>query len=128
MMDLHTSLRRLTLAMVGAIGISFLLPISNARATGINDNIGKGADIMMKELRWPRWDAGTYYCQWYSYQSRKAGKDELLAPGLDSGGITCVQPDLKEENTLYVCNRDGILKSIDHGKSYTVVYRSPPKR
>jgi len=67
MMDLHTSLRRLTIAMVGAIGISFLLPVSNARATGINDNIGKGADIMMKELRWPRWDAGTYYCQWYSY-------------------------------------------------------------
>ena len=33
----------------------------------INDNVSKGADIMMKELRWPQWDKGTYYCQYYSY-------------------------------------------------------------
>ena len=42
-MDLNTSLRRLTLTMVGPIGIFFLLASSDTDATGISDNIGKGA-------------------------------------------------------------------------------------
>ena len=38
---------------------------SAARATGIAHNVPQGADIVMKDLRWPAWDAGTYYCFWY---------------------------------------------------------------
>jgi len=52
--------------MMGVIGLALLLPVPNTHATGINDNVAKGADIIMKDLRWPRWDKGTYYCQWYS--------------------------------------------------------------
>ena len=32
----------------------------------VNDNIRPGSDVMMKDLRWPEWDAGTYYCTWYA--------------------------------------------------------------
>ena len=66
MIDRILSLRRCALAMVGVIGVFLLLPSVRVHATGISDNIGKGADIIMKELRWPRWDEGTYYCQWYA--------------------------------------------------------------
>ena len=34
-------------------------------ATGINPNVRKGSDIVMKDRRWPAWDRGTYYCFWY---------------------------------------------------------------
>ena len=51
--------------MAGAIGLSMLLPAPSAHATGYSPNVGQGADIVMKELRWPRWDQGTYYCFWY---------------------------------------------------------------
>jgi len=40
-------------------------PTSDALATGVAHNVPQGADIVMKELRWPAWDQGTYYCFWY---------------------------------------------------------------
>ncbi|MHC4253979.1 MAG: hypothetical protein ACYS9X_33100 [Planctomycetota bacterium] len=63
---------------------------------------------------------------WNGYQCRRPGRDEFLASGLDAGGISCVCPDSKEEDTLFVCNRVGILKSTDRGKSYRLVYRCSP--
>ncbi|MHC5053917.1 MAG: DUF3472 domain-containing protein [Planctomycetota bacterium] len=54
------------LAALGAVGIALALPICVIHATGVNDNVKRGADIIMKDLRWPRWDKGTYYCQWYA--------------------------------------------------------------
>ncbi|MHC4504082.1 MAG: PA14 domain-containing protein, partial [Planctomycetota bacterium] len=65
---------------------------------------------------------------WSGYECRRPGSDEFLAPGLDAGGISCVLPDSKEEDTLFVCNRDGILKSTDRGKSYKLVYGCSPGR
>ena len=35
------------------------------RATNWQANIKPGSDIVMQDLRWPIWDAGTYYCFWY---------------------------------------------------------------
>ena len=35
------------------------------RATNWQANIKPGSDIVMQDLRWPVWDAGTYYCFWY---------------------------------------------------------------
>ena len=67
MISLDPLLRRSVPALVVVIALVVLLPISSADATNIQDNVGKGADIIMKELRWPAWDKGTYYCQWYSY-------------------------------------------------------------
>ena len=37
-------------------------------------------------------------------------------------GLSCIVRDREEEDTLYVCNRYGILKSIDNGRSYKRVY------
>ncbi|MHC4201795.1 MAG: DUF3472 domain-containing protein, partial [Planctomycetota bacterium] len=39
---------------------------SPAGATHYSENIRRGSEIMMKDHRWPRWDAGTYYAIWYS--------------------------------------------------------------
>jgi hypothetical protein len=63
---------------------------------------------------------------WNGYRCRRPGRDEFLAPGLDAGGILCVRPDSKEKDTLFVCNRKGILKSTDRGRSYRLVHRCPP--
>jgi len=38
----------------------------NARATGFHDEMEAGADIMMKELRWPFFARGTYFAIWYN--------------------------------------------------------------
>lgn len=41
-------------------------------------------------------------------------------------GISCILPDREEPNILFLCNRLGIFKTTDHGKSYRRVYKSPP--
>jgi len=38
-----------------------------------------------------------------------------------SAGVSCVLPDSEDENTLYLCNRHGIFKTTDRGKSYRLV-------
>jgi len=45
-----------------------------------------------------------------------------------NAGLSCIVRDKEESNTLYLCNRHGILKSTDHGKSYRLVYRCSPER
>jgi len=57
--------RFVALAMVVVIGVAPWLAVPGADATGFSPNVRKGADIVMSELRWPRWDQGTYYCFWY---------------------------------------------------------------
>ena len=54
-----------SLAMMGLIGVAVLLPIFRAEATNWQANIKPGSEIVMNDLRWPEWDAGTYYCFWY---------------------------------------------------------------
>jgi len=45
--------------------IALLLSAPAAEATGWKPNVLEGSDIVMKDHRWPAWDAGTYYCFWY---------------------------------------------------------------
>jgi len=47
--------------MMGLIGMAVLLPIFRAEATNWQANIKPGSEIVMNDLRWPQWDAGTYY-------------------------------------------------------------------
>ena len=47
------------------MGLALMLQIPTAKATNWQANIKPGSDIVMNELRWPVWDAGTYYCFWY---------------------------------------------------------------
>jgi len=65
MVEPRSAGRTAALALLGAIGIALSLPVSHADATGFSPNVREGADIVMKELRWPAWDRGTYYCFWY---------------------------------------------------------------
>ena len=53
------------LILSAAIGLALLAPAGRAGATGWKPNVRKGADIVMKDHRWPFWDQGTYYCFWY---------------------------------------------------------------
>lgn len=45
--------------------VALILQVSTAKATNWQANIKPGSDIVMNDLRWPVWDAGTYYCFWY---------------------------------------------------------------
>ena len=86
--------------LAGAIGLTMLLLVPSAYGTGYAPNVGEGADIVMKELRWPRWDQGTYYCFWYinfhpnrycTFYGGLATKGDKTPPGMFMsywGGIT----------------------------------------
>lgn len=52
--------------MTGVICLFLVCSIYNAYATNWQANTKPGSDIMMNDLRWPEWKAGTYYCFWYS--------------------------------------------------------------
>ena len=83
-----------------AVGAAVLAPARQARATGFSPNVAEGADIVMMELRWPRWDQGTYYCFWYvnffpnrycTFYGGLATRGEKSPPGMFMsywGGIT----------------------------------------
>ena len=43
-----------------------------------------------------------------------------------NAGITCILPDKDQENTLYLCNRHGVFKSADKGKSYKLILTRSP--
>lgn len=53
----------LTIYCVVFVGLLFTTP--RAEATGFSPNVRAGSDIVMKDRRWPAWDAGTYHCFWY---------------------------------------------------------------
>ena len=44
-----------------------------------------------------------------------------------NAGITCILPDRHNGNVLYLCNRNGLFKSADGGKTYERLYASGSK-
>ena len=56
-----TSIPATIVAGPSTITLSAIAP----SATNWQANIKPGSDIVMHDLRWPVWDAGTYYCFWY---------------------------------------------------------------
>ena len=71
----------------------------------------------------------------YSVPERTTGKWSLLSDKAKingqtarslNGGITCLLPDREDGTTLYLCNRQGIFKSTDGGRSYRIVYTCSP--
>ena len=49
-------------------------------------------------------------------------KADLEGEGLSlNAGISCVLPDCEDENTLYLCNRHGVFKTTNRGRSYRLV-------
>jgi hypothetical protein len=41
-----------------------------------------------------------------------------------NAGVSCILADKEDGNTLYLCNRDGVFKTTDLGKTYRRVYSS----
>jgi len=37
-------------------------------------------------------------------------------------GVTCILPDQEDADTLFLCNRHGVFKTTDHGKTFRHVY------
>ncbi|MCX6996931.1 MAG: PA14 domain-containing protein [Kiritimatiellaeota bacterium] len=58
-----------------------------------------------------------------AHDARVLGQAKDLAL---NAGVTCILPDTDQEHTLYLCNRDGVFKSIDKGKSYRRVLSNQP--
>ncbi|MGY8660521.1 MAG: hypothetical protein ACKVKH_18050, partial [Verrucomicrobiales bacterium] len=56
-----TSIAATSIAGPSTITLTAIAP----SATNWQANIKPGSDIVMHDLRWPVWDAGTYYCVWY---------------------------------------------------------------
>ncbi|MEE8453077.1 MAG: PA14 domain-containing protein, partial [Thermoguttaceae bacterium] len=86
----HSS-RPFILTALAAIALGLSLPPSQVNATGVAPNVREGSEIVMKDLRWPVFDQGTYYCFWYvsffpeSYGTFYGGiatKGENTAPGM----------------------------------------------
>ena len=63
--------------------------------------------------------------KWSVLSARPEARGEGEALGLGAG-LSCIVRDRDEPNTLYVCNRHGILRSTDHGRSYRLVHRCCP--
>ena len=58
----------------------------------------------------------------------KKPRIEGAGKGIEMGaGVTCILPDREEPGTLYLCNRHGILKTTDRGKTYRLVCAGPPE-
>ena len=49
--------------MLLAVALSIILP-PTVRATWYGENVEKGADIMMMDVRWPWWPESTYFANW----------------------------------------------------------------
>jgi len=65
--------------------VAALLGGANLVRAHVNDNVKPGSDILMKDLRWPEWDAGTYYCTWYTYFTYPEGISKDLRNNLYGG-------------------------------------------
>jgi hypothetical protein len=50
--------------------------------------------------------------------SRIDGDSDVLAL---NAGISCLLPDAEENSTLYLCNRHGVFKTTDNGKTYKLM-------
>ena len=44
-----------------------------------------------------------------------------------NAGISCLLPDAGNDNTLYLCNRHGVFKTTDNGKSFKLILRTAEK-
>jgi len=55
-----TTFRR---ALVPLAALVLLAP-SAVEATWYGENVEKGSDIMMMDVRWPWWPESTYYANW----------------------------------------------------------------
>ena len=57
----------------------------------------------------------------WSEDSRASGPHGDLAL---NAGISCLLPDTEDSKTLFLCNRHGVFKTVDSGKSYKLVLRA----
>ena len=63
------------------------------------------------------------------YSKERGFRWQELSPAPKAGkpltdGITCVLPDATNDKAIYLCNRHGIFKSVDEGKTYELVFNS----
>jgi len=80
--------------------------------------------------------SGTEKCPVYCAPERTTGKWSLVShdakvdgPGTAialNSGVSCILPDKEDENTLYLCNRHGMFKSVDGGQRYERVFKCSP--
>jgi hypothetical protein len=77
--------RVFTSLLLTVLAVTLWTPGSTT-ATGVNPNVAEGSDIVMKDMRWPTWDQGTYYCYWYVSFVPKQGSMPTFYGGLATKG------------------------------------------
>jgi hypothetical protein len=80
---LHPAARVLTFVSV------LLWTAAPARATWYGENVAKGSDIMMMDVRWPWWPESTYYANW-NFGTAPTG---LGGYGGFAGSLESLEPD-----------------------------------
>ncbi|MDB4455600.1 hypothetical protein N9117_02955, partial [Akkermansiaceae bacterium] len=61
---------------------------------------------------------------------RKLAQHSLIENGESAlalnAGLSCLLPDRNKEDTLYLCNRHGVFKTTNKGKTYKLVLKTKP--
>jgi len=68
-------------------------------------------------IRWVPERTALPWRRWGGELQVEGGADKVLHVG-----VTCVLPDRKDPEALFLCNRHGMFKTTDHGKTFRQVY------
>jgi hypothetical protein len=74
---------------LAAVAVLTLALASSARATWYGENVAKGSDIMMMDVRWPWWPESTYFANW-NFATSPTG---IGGYGGFTGGVPSLGPD-----------------------------------
>jgi len=111
--------------LVAALAMVLALLFGSRPAqASVNDNIKPGPNIMMRALRWPEWDAGTYCCTWYAgFTAKGAVRNNLYGgartrgPKGPTGMLWTYWGDIRGVSS-------GKQGSTDEGKTFRLVLES----
>ena len=76
--------------IVAALSLALFAVAPSARATWYGENVEKGSDIMMMDVRWPWWPESTYFANW-NFTTMPSGIGGY--GGFAMGGVLTLEPD-----------------------------------
>jgi hypothetical protein len=76
--------------IVAALLLALFGVAPSARATWYGENVEKGSDIMMMDVRWPWWPESTYFANW-NFTNMPSGIGGY--GGFAMGGVLTLEPD-----------------------------------
>ncbi|MDB4543904.1 hypothetical protein N9Z82_03020, partial [Akkermansiaceae bacterium] len=75
-------------------------------------------------------ESPVYFTSTRSRNWSKLSQHSLIESGESAlalnAGISCLLPDRHKKDTLYLCNRHGVFKTINKGQTYKLVLKTEP--